>query len=59
VDPAAEVLRVQRHREKQRKKRAFGRAVRYQVGAASAAMLPLPASCGDGGCVGRRACLLL
>ena len=31
----AEAARVQRHRERQRKKRAFGRAVRYQVGRAA------------------------
>ena len=54
VDPAAEALRVQRHREKQRKKRAFGRAVRYQVGAAA---LPLPAcQLLDGCCCGKSAC---
>lgn len=40
VDPAAEALRVQHHREKQRKKRAFGRAVRYQSRRAYAEIRP-------------------
>lgn len=34
TDAEAEAARVQRHRDRQRKKRAFGRTVRYQVRAA-------------------------
>lgn len=50
TDAEAEAARVQRHRDRQRKKRAFGRTVRYQVcGGAHVPRMRRPVPAGTGG----------